>query len=140
MNPYQVLGILPHSSLTQIKAAYRCAAASHHPDRGGSHEAMVTVNAAYEQLTRYLTTPISYEDPHQKSAPSTPTTLTQWLALYYKLLQVVERRGYKRGWIMYRLMELKPPLEVWQLHGQLMGYQPSFALYHWKRQEQENGS
>jgi hypothetical protein len=135
MNPYQVLGILPHSSLTQIKAAYRDAAASHHPDRGGSHQAMVAINAAYEQLTgSFATTSSKY--PHQKSPTPPPTTLTQWFALYNKLLLVVERRSYKRGWIMYRLIELQPPLEVWQLHGQMMGYKPSFALYHWHRQQQ----
>jgi DnaJ domain len=136
VNPYQVLGILPYSSPTQIKAAYRRAAASHHPDRGGSHEAMVTINAAYEQLTGIFTNTTRSKYPHQNSPPPTPTTLTQWLALYNKLLLVVERRGYKRGWIMYRLIELQPPLAVWQLHGQMMGYKPSFALYHWNRQQQ----
>ncbi|WP_396135825.1 DnaJ domain-containing protein, partial [Chamaesiphon sp. VAR_69_metabat_338] len=31
MNPYQILGVPPHASLTQIKSAYRQAAGNHHP-------------------------------------------------------------------------------------------------------------
>lgn len=132
MTPYQILGIPPHSSRTQIKAAYRRAAASHHPDRGGSHEAMVTINAAYEQLTR-VTASTSHHSP-RKPSPPTPTNLSDWFLLYNQLLSVVERRGYKRGWITYRLEELKPPLEVWQLHGQVMGYKSGFAHHRWKQQ------
>jgi hypothetical protein len=131
MNPYQILGVSTHSSLTEIKSAYRHAAANHHPDRGGSHEAMVAINAAYEQLSRHLTA--TSPSHHYQSAPP-PTSLSDWFVVYNQLLSVVERRGYRRGWITYRLIELQPPLEIWQLHGRVMGYKAGFARYHWEKQ------
>ena len=125
------IGVSPHSSLTQIKSAYRHAAANHHPDRGGSHETMVAINTAYEQLTRHFAA--TKPSTNCRSAPP-PTSLSDWFGVYNQLLAVVARRGYKRGWITYRLMELQPPLEIWQLHGQVMGYKPSFARYQWEKQ------
>jgi hypothetical protein len=131
MNPYQILGVSPHSSLAQLKSAYRHAAANHHPDCGGSHEAMVAINAAYEQLTRHLAA--TQTSNNYRAAPS-PVSLSDWFGVYNQLLAVMERRGYKRGWITYRLIELQPPLEIWQLHGQVMGYKAGFARYHWEQQ------
>jgi DnaJ domain len=131
MNPYQILGVSTYSSLTQIKSAYRHAAAHHHPDRGGSHEAMVTINAAYEQLTCHFAA--TRPSNNYKSSPP-PTSLSDWFVVYNQLLSVVARRGYQRGWITYRLIELQPPLEIWQLHGQVMVYKPGFARYHWEKQ------
>jgi preprotein translocase subunit Sec63 len=118
MNPYQILDVSLHSSLTQIKSAYRRSAAINHPDRGGSHEAMVMINAAYEQLARRFAA-----NNHDLDQPShrTPTSLSDWIIVYNQLLSVVARRGYKRGWI-------------WQLHGQVMGYKAGFARYHWEQQ------
>jgi curved DNA-binding protein CbpA len=131
MNPYQILNVSPHASLAQIKSAYRQAAANNHPDRGGTHAAMVAINDAYEQLTRHL----APAKPHtrDRSAPP-PTSLSDWFVVYQGLLSIVERRGYKRGWITYRLIELQPPLEIWELHGQVMGYRAGFARYHWEKQ------
>ncbi len=131
MNPYQILGVSPHASLTQIKSAYRQAAAINHPDRGGSHEVMVMINTAYEQLARHFVT--TNPGSHRSSTPI-PTSLSDWIIVYNQLLAVVARRGYKRGWITYRLIELQPPLEIWQLHGQVMGYKAGFARYHWEKQ------
>jgi DnaJ domain len=130
MNPYQVLGVSPHSSLTQIKSAYRHAAAHHHPDRGGSHEMMVAINTAYEQLTQHFAATNPTTD---RSAPPA-ISLSDWYVLYNQLLELATQRRYKRGWITYQLIELQPPLEIWQLHGQLMGYKPGFAHYHWDKQ------
>jgi curved DNA-binding protein CbpA len=76
MNPFQILGVSPHSSLTTIKSAYRRAAACNHPDRGGSHEAMVTINTAYEELTRHFAANNSGFDPASSPAPS---SLSDWI-------------------------------------------------------------
>jgi DnaJ domain len=134
MNPYQILGVPPHASLTQVKSAYRQAAANHHPDCGGSHEAMVAINAAYEQLSHNLIA----SQPRSYTAPP-PASLSDWFGVYNQLLAVVARRGYKRGWITHRLIELQPPLEIWQLHGQVMGYKAGFARYHWERGAEDRG-
>jgi hypothetical protein len=48
---YAVLGIPPGADLQTIKHAYRMRALESHPDRGGSHEAMLAVIEAYEILS-----------------------------------------------------------------------------------------
>ncbi|MEB3332337.1 MAG: J domain-containing protein [Synechococcaceae cyanobacterium] len=49
-DPYQVLGLTPAASATEIKAAYRALVKRHHPDAGGDAGAMRAVNAAWEVL------------------------------------------------------------------------------------------
>jgi DnaJ domain len=133
VNAYQILGISHRSTPSEIKAAYRRAATTNHPDRGGSHEMMVIINQAYEQVKSRPNTRRNTTRKPTSSAP-TPINLSDWFSLYNQLLLVVKHRGYKKGWITYRLEELKPPLEVWQLHGQVMGYKPTFAHHRWKQQ------
>src|SRR5258705_2619938 len=50
-NCYEILGAKPAASPQEIKSAYREASRRHHPDHGGSHEAMVRVVLAYEVLS-----------------------------------------------------------------------------------------
>jgi DNA gyrase inhibitor GyrI len=40
-----------------LKAAYRELAMRHHPDRGGSHQAMIGINALYERFEEILGRP-----------------------------------------------------------------------------------
>src|SRR5690606_4113698 len=51
-DPYRTLHLLPTAPPEVAKAAYRALAQIHHPDRGGSHEAMQRVNTAWETLSR----------------------------------------------------------------------------------------
>ncbi len=44
---FQTLGVTPTASLDECRAAYRRAAGEAHPDRGGSHERMAKINAAW---------------------------------------------------------------------------------------------
>lgn len=48
---YHILGIPCGADLQAIKKAYRVKAISSHPDHGGSHEAMLAINEAYEILS-----------------------------------------------------------------------------------------
>lgn len=48
---YEVLDAAPNATPEQLLAAYRKKVLRCHPDRGGSHEAMVEVNAAWEILS-----------------------------------------------------------------------------------------
>ena len=53
-DPYEVLGIARGASFEEIRAAYRRASKSCHPDLGGSHEQMVELNAAYSFILNEL--------------------------------------------------------------------------------------
>lgn len=46
---WQVLGVNSKASREEIDTAYRRLAHEHHPDRGGSHDAMARINAARDQ-------------------------------------------------------------------------------------------
>lgn len=46
---WEVLGIAPDADEATIRAAYRARAAEAHPDRGGSTEAFVALQAAYKE-------------------------------------------------------------------------------------------
>jgi curved DNA-binding protein CbpA len=49
-NYYEILGISINATQQAIQQAYRAKAMVSHPDRGGSHEAMLAINEAYEIL------------------------------------------------------------------------------------------
>jgi hypothetical protein len=53
-DPYEVLGIARGASFEEVRAAYRRACKTHHPDMGGSHEAMVELNTAYAFILNEL--------------------------------------------------------------------------------------
>jgi curved DNA-binding protein CbpA len=50
-NCYEVLGASPTATPQEIRTSYKQASLRHHPDRGGSHDAQVKVNLAYEVLS-----------------------------------------------------------------------------------------
>ncbi len=48
----RLLGLVPPVTLREARDAYRRRALAIHPDRGGSHDAMLELNRAWEQLRR----------------------------------------------------------------------------------------
>lgn len=52
---YELLGVESSADLEAIRQAYRRLAVQHHPDRGGSHEAMVKINEAWNVLSNPAT-------------------------------------------------------------------------------------
>lgn len=53
-DPYDVLGIARGATFEEVRAAYRRACKTHHPDAGGSHEAQVELNTAYAFILNEL--------------------------------------------------------------------------------------
>lgn len=51
-NPYEILGLQPGASETDIKKAYRDLARKAHPDKGGTEEKFRQINEAYAQITK----------------------------------------------------------------------------------------
>lgn len=66
-DPYRVLGVNRSDSAEEIKRRYRTLALERHPDLGGTAEAMSTLNAAYERLSR-----------HHRPAPARPPRLPRY--------------------------------------------------------------
>lgn len=61
---------------------------------------------------------------------------TQWQQTFEELLLLQQQRGYKIGWVYHRLLELNPPLEIWQQYARLRGYKPGWAVFRWQEQQQ----
>jgi hypothetical protein len=55
-------------------------------------------------------------------------------------MEVFEQQfnGYKPGWLYYRLLELKPPLDIWQQYAKLRGYKSGWAKYRFSEQQQSD--
>lgn len=53
-DPYDILGVARGASFGEIKAAYRRACKTRHPDMGGSHDEFIELQAAYDFLLKEL--------------------------------------------------------------------------------------
>ena len=53
LDPFKILGVEPDATKEEITRAFREKALKAHPDRGGSNEEMVRVNAAYEAIRQF---------------------------------------------------------------------------------------
>jgi len=60
----------------------------------------------------------------------------EWDRFYQELLMKQTMRGYHAGWIYHRLVELRPPLRIWQAYATLRGYKPGWARHRWQEQEE----
>lgn len=52
LDPFEILGVKPNATKDEVKQAFKKKAWSAHPDRGGTNEEMMKVNAAYEAISR----------------------------------------------------------------------------------------
>jgi hypothetical protein len=53
LTAFTTLGLTTNATVDEIKLAYRRMAVQLHPDRGGDHDAMVQLNAAYQEAAEY---------------------------------------------------------------------------------------
>ena len=64
-DPYDILGLKRGASFDEIKAAYRRACKSKHPDMGGSHDEFVELQNAYEAILQDLKR--GYQQQHEEA-------------------------------------------------------------------------
>jgi DnaJ domain len=144
---FEILGVTNGVTIEELKAAYRAAAATHHPDCGGSHQRMVEINSAFEQakweLERGVRNNPQYHPPQPQPQPKTrppqPTPsqekiLEFWMYTIDRLIEVQEANEYKSGWVSFQLLESKimPPIEAWQYLAERLGHKPGWAHYKFK--------
>lgn len=55
--------------------------------------------------------------------------LEEWFDAWSEMVEMQQQRGYKPGWLTYKLQELKPPLEVWQEAAKHLKYRPGWAWH-----------
>lgn len=53
LDPYIILGVTSDANKDEVNRAYRTKAWEAHPDRGGSEQKMLMVNAAYEAIKQF---------------------------------------------------------------------------------------
>jgi DnaJ domain len=156
---YQVLGVIPPVSMSDLKLAYRKAAALHHPDRGGNHEAMIAVNNAYEQAKwevesghrNYQKPPKSHQKPpksekrksKRKAKETKPVDpIEAGIRAIDKLIKKQVQNGYKPYWVVYELLKVSdssPPIEVWRYLGARLRYHPNWYRHQadkWQQYQQ----
>lgn len=76
MNHYELLGVAPDASATEIRDAYRRLARVHHPDAGGADTGMAALNRAWHDLRdpeRRRQYDLSLATPSAGAAPSSPS-------------------------------------------------------------------
>lgn len=52
LNPYKILGVSETANQEEVKSAYRIKVNEHHPDKGGSNEEFIRIQAAYEVICK----------------------------------------------------------------------------------------
>jgi hypothetical protein len=62
--------------------------------------------------------------------------LERWQQIYEQLVNQQQTKGYKPGWLYYQLLELKPPLTIWQQFARARGYKPGWAKYRFLEQQE----
>ena len=55
--------------------------------------------------------------------------IDEWQGTYEQLLVTCQAFGHNIGWVYYKLVELKPPLHIWEQYAQLRGYKKGWAKY-----------
>jgi superfamily II DNA or RNA helicase len=52
-----------------------------------------------------------------------------WQQKFDELVRTQQQRGYKPGWIQYRLEDMKAPYPLWRIYGKWRGYKPGWAWH-----------
>ncbi|NJN22045.1 MAG: DEAD/DEAH box helicase [Leptolyngbya sp. RL_3_1] len=69
-----------------------------------------------------------------------PDPLEEWRQAYQGLLATALQRRYSHGWIYHKLLELRPPLEIWQMYASERGFKPGWAWYRYQETQEQKAS
>jgi hypothetical protein len=58
--------------------------------------------------------------------------LDEWEERFKRLVFTQQLNGHKPAWIGYRLAEMNPPIEVWQMAEKYLGYKRGWAVHRWR--------
>jgi superfamily II DNA or RNA helicase len=61
-----------------------------------------------------------------------------WENCLQSLMDTAKNRGYKQGWLTYRLLEMKPPIEVWRSAAKQLGYAQGWAWHKYQESQQQD--
>jgi superfamily II DNA or RNA helicase len=64
--------------------------------------------------------------------PESPLSVNErvlWQQRVDRMMATMEERGYKPGWLIHRMAELKPPLDIWRKAGKALGFKPGWAFH-----------
>lgn len=65
----------------------------------------------------------------------TPTTEKEiWEYEFQQLVIIAHQKGYKQGWLTYRISEMCPPLFIWKMLGKHNGYDYRWADHKFRNQ------
>ncbi len=62
--------------------------------------------------------------------------MDEWEDRFKRLVFTQQLNDSKPTSLIYRLRDLKPPLEIWQMLGKYMGHKQGWAWYQWKEQQE----
>jgi superfamily II DNA or RNA helicase len=68
-----------------------------------------------------------FEQDRQRLLEIETSLEPEWMAAYRDLCQQQQKRGHSVEWVYARLLELKPPVRVWQQYAEDAGYGTSWA-------------
>lgn len=63
-----------------------------------------------------------------------------WQVKLTSLIKTCKQRGYKAGWVVYQLKDLRPPLQVWEEAAKHLKYQPGWAWYKYQEALEESAA
>jgi tetratricopeptide (TPR) repeat protein len=124
---YKVLGVSRDADMKTIKKAYRRAAISAHPDKGGSESKMASVNEAYEVLSNEGSWTLFYRSRcssyfraqaaiRQRRRPERSRITARWTSLPWFPIPILPTRRWKSIWTGPSFRRTAIFVQVWRIN------------------------
>jgi superfamily II DNA or RNA helicase len=106
--------------------------------RSKSKQLQRSPDGQIEEVTIDLTlSNIQLQEVIRESLPSLVARLDpDWAKIFTALIETQIDRRYKPAWIGYRLMELNPPLSVWEVAEKYLRYKPGWSKHKYQEAQE----